>query len=91
MNPEDVYAEEAQEDIIEGELRPANERDASKSINQITVLEGDAGDEDRPLLSRPQTQRHRGYSYERAINEPWTGSYRDGNRSWYKSPSVSRR
>lgn len=89
MNPEDVYAEDAQEIVIERESRPSSKDDASKSVNQVTVVEGDDPDEDRPLLSRPQTQRGRGYSYERAINEPWTGNYRDGNRPWYKRPSVS--
>lgn len=98
MNPEDVYAEEAQEQILDDETRHAHERDTSKSSNQITVSEGEAEDEDRPLLSgsealgRPGSgRRGRGYSYERALNEPWTGSYHAGDRPWYKKPSVSSR
>lgn len=94
-NPEAAYAEEAQEEILELEHEGRRRRDERKKNTRSTAL--DDGDnwndesETSPLISRstrPRTQA-RGVSYQKAIDEPWTGAHGKGDLPWYKKPSVS--
>lgn len=98
MNQEDVFAEEAQEEVaFQGSQSNGN---TSKSKPRVSTTEaGLSDDEDnevRPLMGvpgSPQDQRRpqhrRGHSYQRALDEPWTGAHRAGVLPWYKKPSVS--
>lgn len=84
MNHEDVYAEEVQEETLE--RQSPSKRQARISEDAI-----DGESENSPLIGSPHAQRathKRGYSYQRAINEPWTGAHRSGPQPWYKKPSV---
>lgn len=94
MNQEDALAEEAQEEVITSE----QSQNKSQKVNvRFSSVEHNSDEENeshpligsaRPSRGRPP-QHNRGYSYERAINEPWTGAYRSGEVPWYKRPSVS--
>lgn len=86
MNHEDAYAEEVQEEVLERQASPSSK---NARISE-DAIDGDS--ENSPLIGSPHAQRgvhKRGYSYQRAINEPWTGAHRGGPQPWYKKPSVS--
>lgn len=88
-NTEDVYNEEAQEEILtdetprqrHGQKQPRVSAEHAVSYNE---------DESSPLIGSPRREamHKRGYSYERAITEPWTGAHGLGHLPWYKKPSV---
>lgn len=94
MNQEDAFIEEAQEEVI---IHEESQNKTQKVNVRFSSLEhsSDEENENHPLIgsARPSQGRpprhNRGYSYERAINEPWTGAYRSGVQPWYKQPSVS--
>lgn len=98
MNPEEIFAEEAQEEAATQESQES--RKTSKSKFQIrTAEEGLSDDEDnegRPLMGIPgspqdrrRPQHARSHSYQRALDEPWTGAHGAGPLPWYRQPSVS--
>lgn len=92
MNHEEAYAEEAQEAVLEREYR--ENRATQKDPSHIRISEDASENESRPLMrdfepiGGPRLGHRRHHSYERAINEPWTGAHGAGNRPWYKRPSV---
>ena len=87
MNHEDAWAEEAAEEVI-------GEPSSSKNNARARVSEdlSDHENEQSPLIGDAHAlRRHthkRGISYQRAINEPWTGAHGTGPLPWYKKPSV---
>jgi hypothetical protein len=92
LEPEDAFAEEAQE-----EARLAEESHGATTINtRFHVRDGqdDDDNETSPLMSprqsrkNPVTYTRARTSYERAINEPWTGAHGASDLPWYKKPSV---
>ena len=94
LEPEDAFAEEAQEEVIVAETP---HRD--NTINtQIDMPDGEEDDENEtsPLMSPRQRRKSPALytksraSYDRAINEPWTGAHGSSGLPWYKTPSVSR-
>ena len=94
MNTEDAFQEESQQEILDRESRVSQRRSTKY---RARVSEEEAQDESRPLIQDADHSRgpggishKRGYSYQRAINEPWTGAYGQGDRPWYKKPSVGR-
>lgn len=96
MNQEDVFAEEAQEEAATSE----QERIQSPSRGKFQVRTSeeylsDNDNENSPLLSVPASPSNRrvplhkrGHSYQRALDEPWTGAHGVGPLPWYKRPSV---
>jgi len=93
MDHEVAFAEEAREEIQDQESQ--QRRRPQKGHVRITTAE-DASDhenEGSPLIGSPESSGHRGqhkrgHSYQKAINEPWTGAHRQGDRPWHKKPSV---
>ncbi|KIW71053.1 hypothetical protein PV04_03268 [Phialophora macrospora] len=92
LEPEDAFAEEAQE-----EARLAEASHGATTINtRFHVRDGqdDDDNETSPLMSprqrrkNPVTYTRARTSYERAINEPWTGAHGAGDLPWYKKPSI---
>ncbi|KIW51650.1 hypothetical protein PV05_10350 [Exophiala xenobiotica] len=97
MDPEEAFAEEAQE---EARLSDNSTLDAGIETH-FHVRDDDDDDEtafdneSSPLMSprRRRTTRKIPYSratssYERAINEPWTGAQGSHSQPWYKTPSI---
>lgn len=98
MNEEDVFAEEAQEELA-FHKSPRN-RKTPRSKSQVSTTEDALSDEEfnegQPLMGAPgspqdqrRPQHQRGSSYQRALDEPWTGAHGVGVLPWYKRPSVS--
>lgn len=94
MNHEEAFAEEAREEVRDQESRQrrrpqkghvhiATAEDASESENESSPLIGSA-----QSMRGERRQHKRGHSYQKAINEPWTGAHGQGDRPWYKKPSV---
>lgn len=85
MSHEEVYAEEVQEEVLESQSSPKR---PARIRTSEDLTESD--NEDSPLIGNAHARRshRRGYSYERAINEPWTGAHGKGPQPWYKKPSV---
>src|ERR1700761_1478139 len=92
LEHEEAFAEEAQE-----EARLAGDSHGEATINaRFHVRDGqdDSDNETSPLMSprqlrkNPVTHTRDRASYERAINEPWTGAHGSGGLPWYKTPSV---
>jgi hypothetical protein len=96
MEPEEVFAEEAQEEAFLSE----DHSEELQSDAHFHMRRGDddddheSDDESSPLMS---PERHRAAktplararaSYERAINEPWTGAQGSSDAPWYSRPSV---
>jgi hypothetical protein len=97
---ENIFAEEAQEEaVISSSYTEQTSTGSGQSKNkiQLGIEEGEVDDasEDSPLITSDDGVRRRqqyvraGKSYERAINEPWTGAHGAGDLSWRKRPSVS--
>lgn len=93
LEPEEVFAEEAQE---EARLREESARHPAIDT-QFHVRDGQDEDDNEtsPLMNprqrRKNTTSHtraRRSSYERAINEPWLGAHGSSDLPWYKTPSV---
>ncbi|KAJ9611530.1 hypothetical protein H2200_004714 [Cladophialophora chaetospira] len=91
LEHEDVFAEEAQEEArFQDEPR-------TPTINthfHVRDEEDDYDNETSPLMSprnrrknSPATTRARA-SYDRAINEPWTGAQGSSGLGWRKTPSI---
>lgn len=92
-NHEDVYNEEAQEELLHDDTSQQRHSQKHPQVNTEQAV-SDQGDETSPLIDSPGSPRReamhkRGYSYQRAINEPWTGAHGTGHLPWYKKPSVS--
>jgi len=95
MDPEEAFAEEAQEEILLSR-DGLPERDSNGKSNVQTEEIEDSGSEDEtsPLVNpRQRRPRRTPYttarsSYERAVNEPWTGAQGSFSLPWYKRPSV---
>jgi hypothetical protein len=93
LEPEDAFAEEAQEEARLAERRPLHGEPTITTSFHIGDAQ-DAENETSPLMSSRQRRKdvspdvHGRASYERAINEPWTGAYGVGDLPWYKKPSV---
>jgi hypothetical protein len=91
LEHEEAFAEEAQEEAI-----LAQTPHAEPIINtRFHVRDQDQDDnETSPLMSprqrrkSPVTYTRARNSYERAINEPWTGAHGSSGLPWYKTPSV---
>lgn len=86
MNHEDAFNEEAHEEAIEPRSAPKSQARARTSEDV-----SDSDTESSPLIGSAHAQRQthkRGYSYQKAINEPWTGAHGAGPLPWYKTPSV---
>lgn len=92
-NHEDVYDQEAQEEILNDETLQRRHGQKQPRVNTEQAL-SENEDENSPLMGSPGSPQRakmhkRGYSYERAINEPWTGAHGLSHLPWYKKPSVS--
>jgi len=95
MDHEEAFAEEAQEEVAIAEnLRRRSVVETTFDDRNDTLDEYHDG-ETSPLVSPRQNRRSqrepysRGRpSYERAINEPWTGSHGSGDKPFYKKASV---
>lgn len=95
MDHEEAFAGEAQEEVaIASNIRRRPAVDTGHDVRNDTLDEYHEG-ETSPLVSPRQQRRSQreGYSrarpsYERAINEPWTGSRGSSDQSWYKKASV---
>ena len=90
MDQEDAFAQEARD-------RPLLATEDQDSKPDIHFQAGEDVDENEssPLI-RDRSRRpdrtiysRAGESYQKAINEPWTGAYGAGPLPWYKRPSVS--
>lgn len=99
MNQEDVFAEEAQEELTVQEPQANGNTSKAKSKSQTRTAEeawsDDEDNEARPLMGKPgstldlrRPEHKRGKSYQRALDEPWTGAHGVGPLPWYKQPSV---
>jgi len=91
MDHEDAFAEEAQEEAL---LSEASTTDLGIET-QFRMREDDGDDnESSPLMSprRRRTQKtpytRARASYQRAIDEPWSGAHGSHALPWYKKPSV---
>ena len=93
MNHEDSYAEEIREEVIEEESQDGGRSKKGNLRIRMSEEVVENNDESSPLISEQRSSRRalhkRGYSYQRAINEPWTGAHGSGHLPWYKKPSVS--
>ena len=94
MDPEDIFAQEAQEEVLLSEENNRRSRD-SKIVNSATIdatEDQDPDDESSPLIGRDDNRRpcnpRATDSYIRALNEPWAGSHGSRNKPWYRTPSV---
>ncbi|EXJ83878.1 hypothetical protein A1O1_07506 [Capronia coronata CBS 617.96] len=92
MDPEEAFAEEAQEEALLAETIPP-----TPGIEAQVDLRGedeDSEDENSPLISPRRRRPHKTpysrarSSYERAINEPWHGAQGSTGQPWYKKPSI---
>jgi len=94
MNHEDAFAEEAREEAREQESQQRRRPQKGNMHVTMTAAASDTENEDSPLIGSAAStrglggQHRRGYSYQKAINEPWTGAHRQGDRPWHKKPSV---
>jgi len=94
MNHEDAFAEEAREEA-RNQQSQQRRRPQKEHVN-ITTAEDvpETDNESSPLIGSAETirgeraQHKRGYSYQKAINEPWTGAHGHSDLPWYKKPSV---
>lgn len=94
MNHENAFAEEAREEVRDQQSQ--QRRRPRKNHIHITTAEdtSDNENESSPLIGsaesiRGQRSQHkRGYSYQKAVDEPWTGAHGQGDRPWHKKPSV---
>ena len=93
MDPEDTFAEEAQEQTLLRNSMSGSE-DNSKARARSSTEETEYDDESSPLIAnageRPQRNglSRAGASYTRAINEPWKGAHGAGPLPWWKRPSI---
>lgn len=87
MNHEDLFAEEAQEEILHRESQ--NQQQSKQAGATVQNVDENSPLVDSASIRGSRMSHRRGYSYQRAINEPWTGAYGAGDRPWYKKPSVS--
>lgn len=93
MENEDAFAAEAQ-DQARVERSSSVEPGNGKGLRARTREADVSDDEEVPLMSRRRTSRgerlgaHARKSYERAINQPWTGAQGSAGLPWYKQPSV---
>jgi len=97
MDNEEPFAEEAHEQADVSRRRTAGTNTAPKRLVDTYESENDGSDnEQSPLMGpdhehpRRQSYARAGKSYQRAINEPWTGAHGAGGLPFYKKPSVSR-
>jgi hypothetical protein len=93
MENEDAFATEAQ-DVARVERSSSVEPGNGKGLRARTWEADASDDEEVPLMSRDRTSRddrpgaQSRKSYERAINQPWTGAQGSAGLPWYKQPSV---
>lgn len=93
MENEDAFAAEAQ-DQARTERSSSVEPGNAKGLRSRTREAEGSDDEQVPLINRqrlgrderPGTDSRK--SYERAINQPWTGAQGSAGLPWYKQPSV---
>ena len=95
MDQEDAFANEAQEEVILSERQRREQNSEDKDNVRTSTQEDDLSqDEISPLIGtyprRPAhtTDSRAGASYQRAINEPWTGSHKADNLTWWNRPSI---
>lgn len=92
MENEDVFAAEAQDEArTEGNV--SVEQRNNKGLRARTRQADASEDEQVPLIQRQRARHDRPdaqsrKSYERAINQPWTGAQGSADMPWYKRPSV---
>ncbi|EXJ79895.1 hypothetical protein A1O3_08180 [Capronia epimyces CBS 606.96] len=92
MDPEEVFAEEAQEEALLSETTPHT----PDLETHLHVGKGDkqSEDENSPLITSRRRRTHQvpytraRSSYERAISEPWNGAHGSTGQAWYKKPSI---
>lgn len=93
MENEDAFAAEAQDQArVErsSSVEPRNGKELRARTREADISD----DEEVPLMSRLRTSggerpgAHARKSYERAINQPWTGAQGSAGLPWYKQPSV---
>lgn len=91
MEPEETFAEEAQEETLLRNSSTASD-DSSKNKVRTSSEEAEYNDESSPLIADARPQREglsrAGASYMRAINEPWSGAHGAGPLPWWKRPSI---
>ena len=93
MENEDAFAVEAQ-DQARVERSSSVEPGVGKGLRSRTRETAMSDDENVPLMSRQRPSRDERpgaqsrKSYERAINQPWTGAQGSAGLSWSKQPSV---
>ncbi|KAL2419810.1 hypothetical protein ABEF95_005072 [Exophiala dermatitidis] len=95
MEPEDAFAEEAQVEALLSHCIPQTPIAQTGSGEWEDA--GQQENESSPLIRarRQQQQTHKSpsytrarSSYERAINEPWSGAQGSADLPWYKKPSI---
>lgn len=91
MDPEDAFAEEAQEEALLSENSTAD----LGNETQYELGEDDEDDNENSPLMIPRRRRtpktpytRARASYQRAIDEPWSGAHGSHALPWYKKPSV---
>ena len=90
MDHEDAFAEEAQEEALLSE----GSTDRGAETQYRTREDEEDENESSPLMSprRRRTQKtpysRASASYQRAINEPWSGAHGSHALPWYKKPTV---
>lgn len=93
MENEDAFAAEAQ-DLARVERSSSVEPGNGKGLRARAREADISDDEEVPLMSRERSSRDNRpvaasrKSYERAINQPWTGAQGSAGLPWYKQPSV---
>jgi MFS family permease len=92
MDPEETFAEEAQEQTLLRNGSSSSEEDPKTIVRTISE-EHEYEDENSPLIAEsPRPPRHvlsrAGASYTRALNEPWKGAHGAGALPWWKRPSI---
>ncbi|KAI1622945.1 MFS transporter [Exophiala viscosa] len=91
MDHEDAFAEEAQEEAL---LSEASTTDLGIETQYSMREDDEDEDESSPLVSprrrRPQKTPYSraSASYQRAIDEPWSGAHGSHDLPWYKKPSI---
>ena len=91
MDQEEAFAQEARDRPL---LDDAVDPDAKADLHFQASEDVDSDNESSPLigtrLRRPNriADTRAGESYQRAINEPWTGQQHGPRKPWYQRPSV---
>jgi MFS family permease len=94
MDQEDAFDREARDAPLMSES-DSTDSDVTKTDVHYHAHEGNESDNEsspligtRPRKSIPPYLSRAGESYQKAINEPWTGAHGVGPLPWYKRPSI---